>query len=57
MFGARMTAIGTYVPEKRLTNFELEQIVIRIMIGLFKEQELKSAELPALTNLQVIYVY
>lgn len=27
MFGARMTAIGTYVPEKRLTNFDLEQIV------------------------------
>ncbi|MBS3681112.1 ketoacyl-ACP synthase III [Ornithinibacillus massiliensis] len=27
MIGARITAIGTYVPEKRLTNFELEQMV------------------------------
>ncbi len=27
MIGARITAIGTYVPEKKLTNFELEQMV------------------------------
>ncbi len=27
MKGARVTAIGTYVPEKKLTNFELEQMV------------------------------
>ncbi|MGG1397679.1 ketoacyl-ACP synthase III [Bacillus salipaludis] len=27
MIGARITAIGTYVPEKRLTNFDLEQMV------------------------------
>lgn len=27
MNGARMTAIGTYVPEKRLTNFDLEEMV------------------------------
>ncbi|MGF7015190.1 ketoacyl-ACP synthase III [Ornithinibacillus bavariensis] len=27
MVGARITAIGTYVPEKRLTNYELEQMV------------------------------
>ncbi len=27
MIGARITAIGTYVPEKRLTNSELEQMV------------------------------
>ncbi|GAB2575367.1 ketoacyl-ACP synthase III [Gracilibacillus alcaliphilus] len=27
MLGARITAIGTYVPEKRLTNFDLEQMV------------------------------
>ncbi|MCH1625727.1 ketoacyl-ACP synthase III [Fredinandcohnia quinoae] len=27
MIGARITAIGTYVPEKKLTNHELEQMV------------------------------
>ncbi|MED3782682.1 hypothetical protein P4560_19690, partial [Heyndrickxia sporothermodurans] len=27
MVGTRITAIGTYVPEKKLTNFELEQMV------------------------------
>lgn len=27
MIGARITAIGTYVPEKKLTNFDLEQMV------------------------------
>lgn len=27
MIGARITAIGTYVPERRLTNFDLEQMV------------------------------
>lgn len=27
MLGARITAIGTYVPERRLTNFDLEQMV------------------------------
>ncbi|MGX6446326.1 beta-ketoacyl-ACP synthase 3 [Neobacillus sp. K501] len=27
MVGSRITAIGTYVPERRLTNFELEQMV------------------------------
>lgn len=27
MAGARITAIGTYVPEKRLTNFDLEKMV------------------------------
>lgn len=27
MIGARITAIGTYVPEKALTNFDLEQMV------------------------------
>lgn len=27
MKGARITAIGTYVPEKKMTNFELEQMV------------------------------
>lgn len=27
MKGARITAIGTYVPEKKLTNYELEKIV------------------------------
>lgn len=27
MLGARITAIGTYVPGRRLTNFELEQMV------------------------------
>src|SRR5699024_5089995 len=27
MIGARMTAIGTYVPDKKLTNFDLEKIV------------------------------
>jgi 3-oxoacyl-[acyl-carrier-protein] synthase III len=27
MVGSRITAIGTYVPEKRLTNFELEHMV------------------------------
>ncbi|MEC1722657.1 ketoacyl-ACP synthase III [Schinkia azotoformans] len=27
MIGTRITAIGTYVPEKKLTNFELERIV------------------------------
>ncbi|QWU13954.1 3-oxoacyl-[acyl-carrier-protein] synthase-3 [Paenibacillus sophorae] len=27
MVGARITAIGTYVPEKRLTNFNLERMV------------------------------
>ncbi|WP_025688871.1 ketoacyl-ACP synthase III [Paenibacillus zanthoxyli] len=27
MAGARITAIGTYVPEKRLTNFDLERMV------------------------------
>jgi 3-oxoacyl-[acyl-carrier-protein] synthase III len=27
MIGARITAIGTYVPEKKLTNFELQQMV------------------------------
>jgi 3-oxoacyl-[acyl-carrier-protein] synthase-3 len=27
MIEARITAIGTYVPEKKLTNFELEQMV------------------------------
>lgn len=27
MIGARITAIGTYVPEKKLTNYDLEKIV------------------------------
>ncbi|WP_152658002.1 ketoacyl-ACP synthase III [Oceanobacillus sp. CFH 90083] len=27
MIGARMTAIGSYVPEKKLTNFDLEEMV------------------------------
>ncbi|WHY69621.1 ketoacyl-ACP synthase III [Neobacillus sp. SuZ13] len=27
MIGSRITAIGTYVPEKKLTNFDLEQMV------------------------------
>lgn len=27
MIGARMTAIGTYVPNKKLTNFDLEKMV------------------------------
>ncbi|MEH7116281.1 ketoacyl-ACP synthase III [Neobacillus vireti] len=27
MIGARITAIGTYVPEKKLTNFDLEKMV------------------------------
>lgn len=27
MIGARVTAIGTYVPEKKLTNFDLEEMV------------------------------
>ncbi len=27
MTGAKITAIGTYVPAKRLTNADLEQIV------------------------------
>jgi len=27
MTGAKITAIGTYVPSKRLTNADLEQIV------------------------------
>jgi 3-oxoacyl-[acyl-carrier-protein] synthase-3 len=30
MLGAKITAIGTYVPQRKLTNFELEQMVLML---------------------------
>ena len=36
---SRITAIGTYVPHQILSNNDLEKISIRMMNGLYKEQE------------------
>ena len=36
---SRITAIGTYVPDQILSNNDLEKWSIRMMNGLYKEQE------------------
>ena len=51
---ARITAIGSYVPEKRLTNKDLEKMLKRMMNGLLNVPVLKNEELHMKRSLLVI---
>lgn len=56
MKGARITAIGSYVPSRRLTNHDLEQMVDTNDEWIVQRTVYGSAESAARMNIPVIYV-